>query len=138
MGGMLPAAPCRGHALVDKADNAQEEQDSLVEEDSLLEPERLGGQPCLGEGTPKWKVAFVVAEASRRKKLEGLETTNTSKHVRVDYSPEPSQVDMQCRLVGLVLAPGWCWAEEQEDSRQDCSDLGLPDDERTLESGRLS
>jgi hypothetical protein len=44
---------------------------------------------------------------------------------------------MQCRSADLVLAPAWYWVEEQEGSRQDCSDLGLLDDERTLESGRL-
>ena len=45
---------------------------------------------------------------------------------------------MECRLADLVLAPVWCWVEEQEGSRQDCSGLGLLDEERTLECDRLN
>jgi hypothetical protein len=61
MDDMLLAVPYKDHALDDRVDNAQEEQDSLVEDSHLELVERQDGQPCLNESTLRLMAKSVVA-----------------------------------------------------------------------------
>jgi len=94
------------------ADSEQAAQDSLPEDNCpVVELVQRDGQPCLDVSTQIWMAkSWAVL----------------------------SLVDRLFRWAVLELALDLSWEEEQEGNRQDCSGLGLPDDEGTLVKGRQS